>query len=226
MHSSTAFFGRLVEVSFARRVIDCAIRLLSFHSRTGQRETMMRRVMLLSAASAILAFSLGGSIAYAAGGDHRGNEGPKSQGGEKNGVHSEPNSAAHEGGHGRRVPPSDIPHEGGVSIFGGQEHRPDGWRYRNEHGSWWYWTPSKHWMYYENGSWQDYSADTSTAEIAVPSDPNYTRFNNQWWYWRDDHWMYWDHEHWHDGEPGKGPPRREPEHRSESHKNEHVAPKK
>jgi hypothetical protein len=168
--------------------------------------------MLLSAASAVLAFCLGSPAARAAEGPHKGNE-----------------------GHGLHVPPSEIPHEGGVSIFGGKEHRPDEWRYRNEHGAWWYWTPKNHWMFYENGSWQEYSGDAVDVAPTAP-DPNYYWFHDQWWYWQHEHWVFWDHEHWHEGELGKSPPprgvihheepRKEEPRKEEPRKVEHEAPKK
>ncbi len=103
---------------------------------------MMRRLMFLTTASAILAFSMGPLTARAAegeghGGEHGGSHVTKEE------VHVGPNKEVHKEVHvehheGVWVPPKDIPHEGGVSIFGGQEHRPDGWRYRYDNGkSWW-----------------------------------------------------------------------------------------
>src|SRR5262249_55426736 len=140
-----------------------------------------------------------------------------------------------EEGHGLHVPPKDIPHEGGVSIFGGKEHRPDEWRYRHENGGWWYWSPANHWLFYDGGSWVEYSGGDASVAVGVPApvpvatDPNFSWYNNQWWYWKADHWVFWDHEKWHDGEPGKGPPRRPvftPQHHEEPRKVEHEGPKK
>ena len=128
----------------------------------------------------------------------------------KSGEHVEPHKGAW-------VPPKEIPDEGGVSIFGGTEHRPDGWRYKYEKGEWWYWSPNNHWTYYDNGGWQDYSAGPATVEVPVASDPNYYWYKNQWWYLRGDHWSYYDHDHWHDGAPGMGPPRREGGHGEVKH---------
>ncbi|HEX3998523.1 MAG TPA: hypothetical protein VHX65_08245 [Pirellulales bacterium] len=169
----------------------------------------MRRLVFLTAASAILAMAAGLSSAHAAEGEGHGGHGPVRNGGE--GVHAGPTkSAEHMETHkGPWVPPKEIPHEGGVSIFGGKEHNPGDWRYRYEHGEWWYWTPNNHWNYYDNGAWQDYAADGAAVTVPVPSDPNYYWYKNQWWYLRGDHWSYYDHDHWHEGAPGMGPPRRE-----------------
>ncbi|PQO38407.1 hypothetical protein [Blastopirellula marina] len=30
------------------------------------------------------------------------------------------------------------------------------WRYKNQNGVWWYWTPSNYWMVYRNGNWNRY----------------------------------------------------------------------
>ncbi len=185
----------------------------------------MRRLMILTTACAIFAYCVG--AASAAEGEHRNNGGAKGVSGKDEG-HGE----SHGGPQVQRVPPKEIPHEGGVSIFGGKEHRPDEWRYRYEHGGWWYWSPENHWLFYENGSWAQYSGGDASVNVnvqataPVASDPNYSWYNNQWWYWKADHWMLWDHERWHDADPGKGPPRREPEHKSEPHKGEHEGSKK
>jgi hypothetical protein len=108
------------------------------------------------------------------------------------------------------VAPKDIPHEGGVSIFGGTEHRPDGWRYRYEKGVWWYWGPKNHWMYYDNGDWQSDAVDEApVAGVPVASDPNFYWYNNKWWYLRGEHWLIYDHNKWGDGPVGVHPPLRE-----------------
>ncbi len=201
----------------------------------------MRRIMFLTTASAIVALSLGALTAIAAEGEGHRDEhgGPRG----RDDVHVDPHSVMHGDHHGvYRVPPREIPHEGGVSIFGGKEHRPDGWRYRYENGAWWYWQPNNHWTYYDNGAWQDYAVETPVVPevpvapvpvaippapvvavpvAPVPSDPNYYWYNNQWWYWNTDrHWTYYDHGHWHDGAVGMGPKRREEEHR-DTHRDEH-----
>ena len=192
----------------------------------------MRRLMLLTAASAILALSMGPATARAAEGEGRGDHGKVRQGGEDN-AHPVPKPVLREEGHGPvRLPPKDIPKEGGVSIFGGTEKRPDGWRYRNENGVWWYWSPKNHWSYYDNGSWQDYGGGsgvsgggeaTTTVEIPVASDPNYYWYKDQWWYLMPgNRWSYFDKGHWHDGAPGMGPPRREVGFRGEPNKDEHA----
>lgn len=31
------------------------------------------------------------------------------------------------------------------------------WRFKNQNGTWWYWTPSNHWMVYRNGNWNRYN---------------------------------------------------------------------
>jgi len=179
--------------------------------------------MFLTTASAILALSLGSSMARAAEGPSHSGEGGKAHSGGESGVHPAPNSGAHaETREGRRAPPSDIPHEGGVSIFGGTEHRPDGWRYRYEKGAWWYWSPKNHWTYYDNGAWQDYSDDNSTDSGPVASDPNFYWYHEQWWYLLPgNRWQFYDHGKWRDGAAGMGPQWREGDHRGESNKDEH-----
>ena len=121
----------------------------------------MRRIMFLTTASAIVALSTGISLARAAEGEgHRDEHGPPRVE-ERHDVHVDPHSVVRGDHRGVvRVPPREIPHEGGVSIFGGKEHRPDGWRYRYENGAWWYWQPNNHWTYYDNGAWQDYAVET------------------------------------------------------------------
>jgi hypothetical protein len=175
--------------------------------------------MLLAVASAILALCVGNPMARAEGPGHSG-EGGKAKPGGESGTHegTENHGESHEG---RRMPPSDIPHEGGVSIFGGTEKRPDGWRYRHEHDSWWYWSPKNHWMYYENGKWSDYGEDDSSAEIPVQSDPNYYWHHGHWWYLRDNHWSYFDNGRWGDGPAGMEPPRRDEHHGETKKKDEH-----
>jgi hypothetical protein len=186
----------------------------------------MRRRMFLTTASAIVVLCAGTLTAVAAegeghGGEHGGEHGVPHAGGKED-VHVDPHSVLHGDNHvGIRLPPKEIPHEGGVSIFGGTEHRPDGWRYRYENGAWWYWQPNNHWTYYDNGGWQNYVVEAPAPAVPVASDPNFYWYNNQWWYWTSDkHWSYYDKGHWRDGAPGMGPKRREEEH-FESHKNEH-----
>jgi hypothetical protein len=79
--------------------------------------------------------------------------------------------------------------------------------------------PTNRWSYYDNGAWQEYTADnattydnsTPTVTADVPSDPNYYWYNNQWWYWLPggNRWSYYDHGGWREAEAGKGPQRRE-----------------
>ncbi len=193
----------------------------------------MRRLMFLTTASAIVAVSMGTATARAAEGEGHGSDhGKVRQGGEEN-AHPSPKPVLREEGHGPvRLPPKDIPKEGGVSIFGGKEHRPDEWRYRYDNGAWWYWSPKNHWSYYDNGSWQDYAGSvgeatttqpTTTVEVPVPTDPNYYWYKDQWWYLMPgNRWSYFDKGHWHDGAPGMGPPRREVGFRGEPKKDEHA----
>lgn len=172
----------------------------------------MRKFMFLLAASAAVALSTGVVAARAAEGGH-GEHGGPGAGGEA--VHPAPSTAPHveaHDNHGKHVPPSVTPHEGDVSIFGGKEHREDGWRYRYENGEWWYWLPSGRWSYYYNNSWQDYAVDNAAPAAPVASDPNYYWYNNQWWYWLGGHWQYYDKGHWQAGAAGMGPPRRGPDH--------------
>jgi hypothetical protein len=132
--------------------------------------------MFLTTASAIVALSTGISQARAAEGEgHRDEHGPPPRAEERHDVHVDPHSVMHGDHRGVvRMPPKEIPREGGVSIFGGKEHRPDGWRYRYENGAWWYWQPNNHWTYYDNGGWQDYAVDTAVPTIAVPPAPVYS----------------------------------------------------
>ena len=190
----------------------------------------MRRLLFLATATAILAFAVRGSTARAAEGQgHGGDHGPAKAGGAE-GAHAGPMKLGERGDThiGIRLPPKEIPHEGGVSIFGGKEHHPDEWRYKYEHGEWWYWMPNNHWTYYDKGAWQNYaansSAENSTVELPVPSDPNYYWHKNQWWYLsKDNHWSYYDKGRWQDGPPGMAPPRRESSvMHSEPNKTEHL----
>ena len=183
----------------------------------------MRRLILLTAAGAIMAFCVGRPMAHAADGPGRGGEGGKGKNGPDQGPRSGPKAETHGETHeGRRLPPSEIPHEGGVSIFGGTEKRPDGWRYRYEHDGWWYWSPKNHWMFYDGGKWDDYSDEggSGTVEVPVQSDPNYYWFHDHWWYLRGDHWSYFDHDHWGDAPKGMSPPHRD-EHHGEPKKDDH-----
>ena len=184
----------------------------------------MRRIMFLTTASAILALSMGNLVARAAEGEGHGGQhgGAHAEGGHE-GAHVGPNSGVHVENHGVvRVAPNHIPHEGDVSIFGGKEHREDGWRYRYENGAWWYWMPNNRWTYYDNGGWQDYAVDNVAPSVPVATDPNFYWFHDQWWYAHPgNRWSYYDHGHWNDGAPGMGPTRREVEHHGEVKHEEH-----
>ncbi len=182
----------------------------------------MRHVMLLTTASAILAFSAGPVLARGEGGGGRegGGGGGEIHAGGGEGVHvAEPNAQVHvvpnagvsgNGGH-RFVAPRETPREGERSEYAGA----NGWRYRYNNGAWWYWLPANRWMYYDNGAWQDYAADNaaydnSTVTLDVPSDPNYYWYNNAWWYLMPgNRWSYYEGGRWRDGAPGMGPQRRE-----------------
>lgn len=182
--------------------------------------------MLLSVASLVLTLSTTSSTALAAeGGQHGGEHGSARSGGKEGAPAAPMKSGEHMEAHkGSWVAPKEIPHEGGVSIFGGTEHRPDGWRYRYENGGWWYWMPNNRWTYYDKGAWQDYTVGEAAVEIPVPSDPNYYWYKNQWWYsTAGNHWSYYDKGHWHDGPPGVAPPRREGVIHGEMHKDEHPS---
>jgi hypothetical protein len=48
------------------------------------------------------------------------------------------------------VASSSVPVNNGVPIVNNQ------WRYVNQGGQWWYWTPNNSWMYYNGGSWYRY----------------------------------------------------------------------
>jgi hypothetical protein len=132
----------------------------------------MRRIMLLTTGSAILALSLGTSLARASEGDgHDEHVPPRYE--ERHDAHYD-HSVMHGDHRVVRVPPRDIPHEGGVSPFSGTEHRHDGWRYRYDNGAWWYWNTSNHWTYYDNGAWQDYLVDTAVPTVPAPPVTVYT----------------------------------------------------
>lgn len=59
------------------------------------------------------------------------------------------------------------------------------WRYNFHNNRWWYWTPENKLMYWNDGRWQDYTADAGpvsyTSNYRGPMNSN----DPSGWYWRD-----------------------------------------
>ncbi len=85
------------------------------------------------------------------------------------------------------------------------------WRIVNQNGRWWFWTPNKSWMYFDNGSWRDYRANNLGLAISgdrrtvtfppgyAPEDWRLVFHANRWWFWTpNESWMYFDHGRWND----------------------------
>ena len=43
------------------------------------------------------------------------------------------------------------------------QNDPNGWRYANHNGNWWYWMPGEYWMTWNGNAWNRYSTPTSPA---------------------------------------------------------------
>jgi hypothetical protein len=79
----------------------------------------------------------------------------------------------------------------------------DDWRMVERDGRFWYWTPERNWMYFNNGNWSAYDAgmanrqqslttDNLTFPTGLPRDDwRAVHHNGRWWYWTpDESWMY------------------------------------
>jgi hypothetical protein len=64
---------------------------------------------------------------------------------------------------------------------------PDQWRYRNQNGQWWYYTPSNAWMIWDGNRWVANTPNAGNVAPPVPSNGAYTtyyRAPNQTYYGR------------------------------------------
>jgi hypothetical protein len=85
----------------------------------------------------------------------------------------------------------------------------DDWR-MVEHGNrWWYWTPERNWMYFNDGNWSAFrggmadqrrsrTTDNLTFPTGFPRDDwRAVNHNGRWWYWTpDESWMYLNNGRW------------------------------
>ena len=53
---------------------------------------------------------------------------------------------------------------------------PENWRYRNQNGQWWYYTPSNSWMIWNGNAWGPYTPGGDVVAPAVPSNGAYTTY--------------------------------------------------
>jgi hypothetical protein len=87
-----------------------------------------------------------------------------------------------------------------VQVDRGREfsNRSEDWRYHQNNGYWWYWTPLNRWMYYTNGNWAYYddAGYSGAYTTGYGSDPNEQFYNGYWWYWTGNGWLYWDGSQW------------------------------
>jgi hypothetical protein len=58
------------------------------------------------------------------------------------------------------------------------DNRPEQWRYKQDNGRWWYWTPDNRWMWYDSGNWTYYEEPSAGVATTYQTAP-YTTFYSQ-----------------------------------------------
>ena len=82
----------------------------------------------------------------------------------------------------RAVPNNAIPNNnlgagaavaGGATVGGGAAipASPERWRYSNQNGQWWYYTPSNSWVIWNGNSWDPYTEGGNMVAPAAPTAP-------------------------------------------------------
>jgi hypothetical protein len=64
----------------------------------------------------------------------------------------------------------------GKSIELPAGYPPDEWRLMFHRGHWWFWTPSERWLYFRNGSWNQYPLSPRIATRESTEDPHAVGF--------------------------------------------------
>jgi len=85
----------------------------------------------------------------------------------------------------------------------------DDWRVVFHNGGYWFWTPNRTWLTYNNGDWVPFDSRVRVGRPTIfprnyPSD-DWRMVNNggRWWFWTpNETWLYYDNGNWVDYQPG------------------------
>ncbi len=66
----------------------------------------------------------------------------------------------------------------GVTASAFNDNRPEQWRYRQDNGHWWYWTPDNRWMWYNGTQWTYYDQPSAGATTTYQSAPYTTNYGS------------------------------------------------
>ena len=66
----------------------------------------------------------------------------------------------------------------GVNASPFNDNRPEQWRYRQDNGHWWYWTPENRWMWYNGTQWTYYDQPSTGVTTTVQPAPYTTNYGS------------------------------------------------
>jgi len=83
--------------------------------------------------------------------------------------------------------PADVGDRGATPAATGEK-----WRYKRHNGQWWYWLPSNKWVYWNDGRWVDYDAQSYAQSNASSARRSYSRSpGTQWGPWGPIYYDRW-----------------------------------